>query len=110
MSARPKPRDNVVPLRPLPDLNAAYRATVSVHFPNSDELSLSLRSELMALRDRTSAALRRCRAEAEPTLMEANRLASLTALADVPTRTLAFTKLAVDSLLFSAQMLQRAAS
>ncbi len=109
MSAQPKPRNNVIPLRPLPDLDAAYRATVSVHYPNSDALALSLRSELMALRDRTSAALRRCCPEAEPTLIEANRLASLSALADVPTRTLAFTKVAVESLLFGAQMLQRVA-
>lgn len=99
---------NVVPIRPTPDLDAAYRATISVHYPNSDALSLATRVELMSLRDRATAALRRCRPEAEPILMEAARVAGLACLSAASARSLAFTRVAVESMIFAAQMMQRA--
>ncbi len=86
---------------------AGYRATASVHYPNMDELTMTVRVNLMAQRDRASAALNRCCPEAANTLVEANRLASLAALSTAPTRTLAFTLSAVESLIFAAQQLQR---
>lgn len=99
---------NVVPIRPTPDLNAAYRATISVHYPNSDELTLATRVDLMSLRDRATAALNRCRPEAEAILMEAARIAGLACLSAAPARSLAFTRVAVESMIFAAQMMQRA--
>lgn len=107
-SAARRPRnDNVVEFAPPPALDAAYRASVSIHFPNSDPLSLSLRVELMALRDRTALALRRCCPDAEPSLREALRLATVNALSNNDARTLGFTRVAIDNLIFAAQMLQR---
>ena len=90
------------------DLEAAYRRAVSVHYPNTDDLTMTVRVGLMAQRDRASAALNRCCPEAVNALAEANRLASLAALSAAPTRTLAFTLTAIESLIFAAQQLQRA--
>lgn len=94
------------PAQPSPT-EASYRASATVHYPNSDELTMAVRVKLMAQRDRAGAAIGRCCPEAVNTLVEANRLAALAALSCAPTRTLAFTLSAVDSLIFAAQQLQR---
>lgn len=101
-------RPNVVPLRAVPALDEAYRASISVHFPNTDPMTMAVRVELMALRDRASAGLRRCGDESAPMLAEAVRLASLAALSGSPIKTLAFTRVAVESLIFAADMMRRA--
>ena len=93
-----------------PDPEAAYRASVSMHYPNSDDLTMAVRVKLMALRDRAALALNRCCPEAAPTLAEASRIATLAALSTAPTRSLACVAVAVESLIFSAQMLQRASA
>jgi len=88
-------------------LEAAYRAAASMHYPNMDALTMTVRVRLMAQRDRAAAALHRCCPEAMNTLAEANRLAALAALSGAPTRTLAFVSSAVDSLIFAAEQLHR---
>ncbi len=88
-------------------LEAAYRAAASIHFPNMDALTMTVRVRLMAQRDRAGAALHRCCPEAINTLAEANRLAALAALSGSPTKTLAFISSAVDSLIFAAEQLHR---
>lgn len=102
-AVRSGPADNAEPNA----IEASYRASASMHYPNSDELTMAVRVKLMAQRDRASAAINRCCPEAINTLAEANRLAALAALSGAPTRTLAFTLSAVDSLIFAAQQLQR---
>lgn len=97
----------VIPFRQAPKLDQAYRAQISIHHPNSDELAMQIRVDLMALRDRASMALNRCCEEAAPALAEAARLAGVAALSNQPTRTLAFVRGAVDSLIFAATMLER---
>ncbi len=99
----------VIPIRPQPALADAYRASISVHYPNSDELSIEHRVQIMALRDRACAALRRCGPEASTILAEAARIATLAALADLSARQLGFTRVAVESLIFSADMMRRSA-
>jgi hypothetical protein len=101
-------RANVVPLRAVPDLDAAYRAAVSIHYPNCDPLSMATRVEIMGLRDRAAAALRRCNPEAESILAEAARIATLTALSSADAQSLAFSRVAIESLIFSADMMRRA--
>ena len=101
-------RDNVVPLRRAADPNAAYRASVSVHFPNIDTYELEVRCELMELRDRAALALNRCCDEAAPSLIEANRLASLLALSVQTPACLTMAALAIRGLIQSATLLQRA--
>jgi hypothetical protein len=96
---------NVVPLRAVPDMEAAYRSAIS---PNCDPLSMATRVEIMGLRDRASAALRRANPEAQSILAEAARIATLTALSSADAQTLAFTRVAIESLIFSADMMRRA--
>jgi hypothetical protein len=109
MTALRKPTETakVIPIRPEPALADAYRRTVSVHYPNTDPLTMSVRVEIMALRDRASAALRRCGPEAEAILAEAARIATLAALSGADTRQLSFIRVAVESLIFSADMMRR---
>lgn len=109
MSALRKPttQAKVVAIRPEPALADAYRRSISHHYPNSDELTMSTRVELMGLRDRACAALLRCGPEAETILAEAARIATLACLSGVETRQLAFMRVAVESLIFSADMMRR---
>ncbi|GEM70964.1 hypothetical protein SAQ01S_07300 [Sphingomonas aquatilis NBRC 16722] len=97
----------VIPIRPDPALADAYRRSITIHYPNSDEFTINTRVELMALRDRACSALRRCGPEAEPILAEAARISTLAALAGVDTRQLAFMRVAVESLIFAADMMRR---
>ena len=101
-------RTNVVPLRAVPDMEAAYRSAISIHYPNCDPLSMATRVEIMGLRDRVSAALRRANPEAQSILAEAARIATLAALSSADAQTLAFTRVAIESLIFSADMMRRA--
>ncbi|WP_380778043.1 hypothetical protein [Sphingomonas sp. R86520] len=101
-------RTNVVPLRAVPDMDAAYRAAVSIHYPNCDPLSMATRVEIMGLRDRASAALRRANPEAQFILAEAARIATLASLSSADPQSLAFTRVAIESLIFSADMMRRA--
>ncbi len=104
---KPVPEGKVVQLRPEPALADAYRRSISIHYPNSDPLTMSMRVEIMALRDRASAALRRCGPEAEAILAEAARIATLAALSGADTRQLGFIRVAIESLIFSADMMRR---
>jgi len=98
----------IIPIRPEPALAAAYRAAISVHFPNLDAFTMSLRVEIMGIRDRATLALNRCCPEAEPILGETARLATLAALANISARRLAYTRAALESMMNAAQMMQRA--
>lgn len=106
-AARQAP-SNVVPLRRAAEPREAHRASVSIHYPNIDTYEMEVRCELMELRDRSAVALNRCCKEAEPTLLEANRLASLLALSSQTPARLTMATLAIRSLIQAATLLQRA--
>jgi hypothetical protein len=100
----------VVPIRPAPqpdELDAAYRATASLHYPNSDEMTLAIRVEIMRLRDQAAAGLRVCGESSAPILAEITRIGGIAALAGAPTRSLAFVRIALESMMFSARLLER---
>lgn len=99
------------PARIQPDparIEAAYRASISVHCPNEDELTLANRVALAALRDQASAGLRRCSPETAPILAEISRIATHAVFAPIPAGQVHLTRFALANLLESARFLERA--
>lgn len=89
-------------------LEAGYRATISLHCPNENELDLANRVAIAALRDQASAGLRRCSDEAAPILTAVTQLATAAAYAPMPPGKLHMTRFALASLMESARTLERA--
>lgn len=99
------------PARIQPDperIEAAYRASVTIHCPNEDELTLANRVALAALRDQASAGLRRCSPETAPILSEVARLATHAVFAPMPPGQVHLTRFALANLMEGARILERA--
>ena len=96
-------------IQPDPDrLEAAHRASIRVHCPNEDPLTLANRVAIAAIRDQASAGLRRCSPEAAGLLQEIARLATHAVFAPMPAGQVHMTRFALASLLESARHLERA--
>lgn len=96
-------------IQPDPDrVESAYRASISVHCPNEDPLTLANRVAVAAIRDQASAGLRRCSPEAAGLLQEIARLATHAVFAPMPAGQVHLTRFALASLLESARVLERA--
>ncbi len=89
------------------DLDRGYRASITVHYPNVDPMTLAVRVELLRQRDQMAAARRVCCDESYPALSEGLRLATSYALDSSPLRTLLFVHYAIDGLLGAARMIER---
>lgn len=89
------------------DLERGYRASVSIHFPNVDPFTMQCRVELMALRDKSAAALRVCCDDAYPILSHVSRLSTLYALADRPASALLRVESACSVMIEAARMIER---
>ncbi len=99
------------PARIRPDVRAAeaaYRASVTLHCPNEDELTLDNRVALAALRDQASAGLRRCSPETAPILAEISRIATHAVFAPMPPGQVHLTRFALSNLMEGARILERA--
>lgn len=94
-------------LAPIPNVDR-YAPAVTTHYPGECGLSLTLRCDLMAYRDRATIGLTRCCDEAVPALREAERLAQLACLAGTSPRALAHMNFAVRSLIEAAQNIEAA--
>jgi hypothetical protein len=92
-------------LEPVPNI-PEQAAAVWVHYPHENGARLSIRCDLMAFRDRATVGLRRCCADAYPTLQEASRLATVYALANLPTAALFQMHIAVRSLIDAASAIE----
>lgn len=96
-------------IRPDPArVEDAYRASITIHCPNEDELTLANRVALAALRDQSSAALRRCSPATAPVLMEISRIASFAVFAPMPPGQVHMTRFALANLMEGARILERA--
>ncbi len=82
---------------------------VWVHYPQERGLRLTLRCDLMAMRDRATVGLMRSRSDAAITLQEAARLAGLFALANIQTKALFQMHVAVSALLDAATAIEACA-
>lgn len=89
-------------------VDAAYRASISIHLPNETELGMSARVALASIRDRSAAGLRRCSDEAAPVLQTVTRLATEAVYARMPDGKLHLVVGALASLMESARRLERA--
>lgn len=89
-------------------VDAAYRASISIHCPNEGELDMANRVAIAAIRDQASAGLRRCSNETAAILAEVSRLATAAAYAPMPPGKLHMTRFALASLMESARTLERA--
>lgn len=99
------------PARIRPDtesLEAAHRASISVHCPNEGDGRMASRVAIAVIRDQASAGLRRCSPEAAGILAEVSRLATHAVYAPMPPGKLHMTRFALASLLESARHLERA--
>jgi len=92
---------------PASGIEAAYRASITTHYPNVDPLSLAVRVELMQHRDKLSAALRVCCDDAFGVLSEALRLSSNYALSGASTKQLMHVNAAVCTMIEAARGLER---
>jgi hypothetical protein len=92
-------------LSPLPNV-LEYGPAVRVHYPGETGLRLTLRCDLMAIRDRATVGLMRARSDAAITLQEAARLAGLYALANIPTKALFQMHSATTSLVDAATAIE----
>lgn len=92
----------------LEDIPEAYRASVSVHFPNISIGEMAVRSELMAIRDRAASGLARCAPEASGPLAEVSRLATICALSGQSPASLTLVLMACENLMRAATFLQKA--
>lgn len=99
------------PAKILPDTaraKSAYRASITIHCPNEDEMTLANRVALAALRDQASAGLRRCSPETAPVLSEIARLATHAVFAPMPAGQVHMTRFALANLMEGARILERA--
>lgn len=87
-----------------------YGPAVRVHYPEEVGVRLSIRCDLMAFRDRAALGLQRCSQESACALQEASRLATLYALANMPTKALFQMHNAVRSLIDAATAIESAVS
>lgn len=94
-------------LEPVPNI-PEHAPAVWVHYPQEAGVRLSLRCDIMAFRDRATVGLMRCCDEAAPTLQEASRLATVVALANMPTRALFQMHNAVRCLIDAATSIEAA--
>jgi hypothetical protein len=92
-------------LEPVPNV-PEHAASVWAHYPQENGARLSIRCDLMAFRDRAAIGLMRCSGEAAQTLQEASRLATLYALANMPTKALFQMHTAIRSLLDAATAIE----
>jgi hypothetical protein len=92
----------------IPAWERPYRASIAIHYPNADELTVAIRCEIMRSRDQASAGLHRCCDEAYPTLAEAARLATLYALSGASRSTLMQMNSAIQWMIECARMIERA--
>lgn len=96
-------------LEPVPN-GPEYAAAVLAHYPQETGVRLALRCDLMAFRDRAAVGLMRCRSDAATTLQEASRLATIYALANLPTKALFQMHLATRSLIDAASSIEACTS
>ena len=89
------------------NIERAYRASVSIHFPNIDDFEMSTRVDIMALRDAASAGRRVCSPEAEPVLREVARIGMLASLSGLPNSRLIHIRFALHLLTMAARSLER---
>lgn len=89
-------------------IEAAHRATISIHCPNETELAMVARVALAMIRDQSAAGLRRCSDEAAPILSTVTRLATEAVYAPMPDGKLHLVHGALASLMESARRLERA--
>jgi hypothetical protein len=94
-------------LAPTPN-EPEYATAVLAHYPDETGVKLTLRCDLMAFRDRATIGLMRCSADAAPTLEQASRLATIYALANLPTKRLFQMHIAVRALLDAASAIEAA--
>lgn len=92
-------------LEPVPNI-PEHAPSVWAHYPDETGVRLSIRCDLMAFRDRAALGLQRCSSDAAPTLQEASRLATLYALANMPTKALFQMHNAVRSLIDAATSIE----
>lgn len=91
------------------DPECAYRAAISVHCPNENEMKLACRVDLARLRDQASAALSRCSDASFGVLSEIARQATLAVYARTDTATLFRTRNALTLTMTAARALEAAA-
>lgn len=85
-----------------------YGPSVWTHYPEEVGVRLAIRCDLMAFRDRAAIGLMRCSQESATSLQEAARLATVSALANMPTRALFQMHNAVRSLIDAASSIEAA--
>jgi|GEM_PF-7032772 len=96
-------------IEPVPN-TIEYAAAIFAHYPQEAGIRLAMRCDLMAFRDRAAVGLMRCRSEAGPILAEASRLATIYALANIPTKALFQMHRAAQSLLDAASAIEAASA
>ena len=85
----------------------AYRASVSIHYPNIDDVEMATRVDIMAMRDQAYAAQRKCCDDALPILAECHRTGSLAALSGRDTRRLVQVRMAMWMMIEAARCMER---
>lgn len=89
-------------------IEAAHRASISIHCPNETHIAMVARVALAMLRDQSSAGLRRCSDETAPILQTVTRLATMAVYSRMPDTKLHLVHGALASLMESARRLERA--
>ncbi|GGB14928.1 hypothetical protein GCM10011380_00420 [Sphingomonas metalli] len=85
----------------------AYRATIAVHVPDCDEMSMAARCDIAAMRDQASVGMARATDSAVVILGEVSRMASAAVYADMPTSNLLRVRAALKLTMMAAREVER---
>lgn len=86
----------------------AHRAAISIHCPNESADAMKCRVALAMIRDQAGVGMLRCSDDAHGVLAEVQRQATLAVYAPVGVGRLYLKKLALESLMQAARMIERA--